>query len=65
MREEKTGTFLGLPYDWRRPSWARLKASVWNVHDPRILPPKVYGWGLGLNLHALLCRVGILRPPPP
>jgi hypothetical protein len=61
MPAEKTGTFLGLPYDWRRPTWARLKARVWNKQDPRIFPPKVYGWGLGINLYALLRRLGVVR----
>jgi hypothetical protein len=35
MAEGETGRFLGLPYDWRRPAWARIKANVWNRNDPR------------------------------
>ncbi|MGD9890879.1 MAG: DUF5808 domain-containing protein [Dehalococcoidia bacterium] len=61
MAEAKTGRFLGLPYDWRRPTWARLRASVWNKDDPRILPPKAFGWGLGINLYALARTVGLVR----
>ncbi|MGD9510982.1 MAG: hypothetical protein AB7X49_20795 [Geminicoccaceae bacterium] len=61
MSGKKTGTFLGLPYDWHRPTWARINASVWNKQDRRILPPKVYGWGLGINRYALLRRVGVVR----
>lgn len=59
MPAEKPGTSRGLPEDWRRPTWARIKASIWNMQDPRILPPKVYGWGLGINLYALLRRLGV------
>ena len=60
-RPGKTGTFLGLPYDWRRPTRARLKASAWNPHDPRILTPKAFGWGLSINFWALCCRLGLAR----
>jgi hypothetical protein len=48
------GRFLGLPYDWRRPTWARVRNEVWNRRSRRIFPPKAFGWGYGLNLHALL-----------
>jgi hypothetical protein len=56
-----TGTFLGLPYDWRRPTWSRVRARVWNPHDPRLLTPKSFGWGYDLNFYELLARVGIVR----
>jgi hypothetical protein len=61
MRPAKTGSFLRLPYDWRRPTWACVKVRVWNADDPRILTPKSFGWGLTINVHALLRRVGLLR----
>jgi Family of unknown function (DUF5808) len=61
MRHRKTGTFLGLPYDWRRPTWARLKSRVWNPADNRILTPKSFGWGLTINVYAVLRRLGLLR----
>ena len=48
------GRFLGLPYDWRRPTWARVRDEVWNPRSRRIFTPKAFGWGYGLNLHALL-----------
>jgi hypothetical protein len=61
MRPGKTSTFLRLPYDWRRPTWARVKARTWNADDPRILTPKSFCWGLTINLHALLRRLGLLH----
>jgi hypothetical protein len=61
MDEKHTGRFLGLPYDWRRPSWQRFKSRVWNPNDDRLFPPKSFGWGFSLNLHALLRRLRILR----
>lgn len=51
------GRFLGLPYDWRRPTLRRIRDEVWNPRERRILVPKAFGWGYGLNLHALLRRV--------
>jgi hypothetical protein len=61
MPEDKNGTLLRLPYDWRRPTWVRLKARAWNADDPRMLTPKTFGWGLSINLHALLRRLGLLH----
>ena len=46
----KTGTFLGLPYDWRRPTPERLKRGIWDPEGRRVLVPKAYGWGYGINL---------------
>ena len=56
-----TGTFLRLPYDWRRPTWARIKERAWNPHDRRLLTPKSFGWGYDVNLYELLARLGIVR----
>ncbi len=61
MRKQKIGRFLGLPYDWRTPSWQRIRSTYWNAKSGRIVVPKAYGWGYDLNLHALLRRGGILR----
>jgi uncharacterized membrane protein len=54
--KEKTGTFLGVPYDWRRPTLARAKQRWWNPDDPRLLTPKTFGWGYDVNLARLLRR---------
>lgn len=61
MKKGKTGTFLGMPHDWRKPSWQRIKSTYWNPESDRILVRKAYGWGYDSNLHALLRRVGLLR----
>jgi len=52
-----TGRYLGLPYDWRRPTLERIKARVWNPDDARMLTPKAFGWGYDLNAHAVARRV--------
>jgi len=53
---KKTGTFLGVPYDWRRPTVERTKQRWWNPDEPRLIVPKVFGWGYDLNLARLLGR---------
>ena len=57
----RTGRFLGLPYDWRRPTWQRFKSRWWNPDDRRLFPPKVYGWGLDINVYELFRRLGLVR----
>ena len=52
-----TGTFLGLPYDWRPLTFARIKQRLWNADDRRLLTPKAFGWGLDLNLDELFRRL--------
>jgi Family of unknown function (DUF5808) len=55
-KSDKTGSLLGIPYDWRRPTVARAKSRWWNRDDPRVLTPKTFGWGWDLNLARLLGR---------
>lgn len=52
----KTGKFLGIPYDWRRPTVARLKSRWWNPKDRRLFTPKTWGWGFDINLARLFRR---------
>jgi hypothetical protein len=59
-KPKKTGKFLRTPYDWRRPTAARVKSRWWNPGDPRVFTPKSYGWGWSLNLARLLGR----KPKP-
>lgn len=52
----KTGKFLGVPYDWRRPTVARAKSRLWNPAEPRLFVPKTFGWGYDVNFARLLRR---------
>lgn len=58
----RKGSFLGIPYDWTRPTVGRVRQELWNPEDRRILVPKAFGWGYGINFAALLRRT---RPGPP
>jgi len=53
MPGRRAGRWLGLPYDWRRPTRRRILERAWNPRDPRLLTPKAYGWGLGINAYWL------------
>lgn len=53
-RRSRTGTFLGIPYDWRRPTRARFRERFWNPDEPRIATPRTWGWGYDVNLYRLL-----------
>jgi len=54
--EERTwhGRVAGVaPYDFRPPTWERLKANLWNPDDSRIVTDKTFGVGWGVNLGAI------------
>jgi Family of unknown function (DUF5808) len=52
----KRGTFLGIPYDWRRPKLARYRRTLWNRDKRRVFVPKAYGWGYDVNFGAFFPR---------
>ncbi|HXT38123.1 MAG TPA: DUF5808 domain-containing protein [Chloroflexota bacterium] len=62
MKDETPKRFLGIPYDWRPPSMARIKQRSWNPNDRRVLTPKMFGWGYSINFYELGRRLGIIRP---
>lgn len=57
----KTGVWMGVPYDWRRPTRARVRSRFWNPKDRRLFTPKSYGWGYDINLAEVRRRLGF-RP---
>ncbi|MBV9804265.1 MAG: hypothetical protein JO130_13780 [Solirubrobacterales bacterium] len=57
MAREPQGRFLGIPYNWRRPTRGEVGRGVWDPSDERIWAPKNYGWGYGINFAALVRRV--------
>jgi uncharacterized protein DUF5808 len=61
MNRKRTGKFLGVPYDWRRPTVARLKSSWWNPKDRRIVTPRAFGWGYDFNLSEVARRLRLRR----
>ena len=57
----KRGGFLDIPYDWRKPTRARLKVGVWDPQDRWLLVPKVFRWGYGVNVREVLRRLRLPR----
>lgn len=56
-----TGKAFGVPYDWRKPTAARVKSRLWNAGDSRVFTPKSYGWGYDLNFYELGRRLRLIR----
>ena len=57
MKARRTGKFLGVPYDWRRPTWERYRSRWWNTKDHRIVMPRAFGWGYDFNLAEVARRL--------
>ena len=53
---KKQGKFLGIPYDFHQPTFARLKERMWNPDDERVITPRTSGVGWTLNLYQLKKR---------
>jgi hypothetical protein len=51
--------FLGIPYDWSRPTFERFKQRCWNPDDHRIFTPRVFGWGWTINFYEVGQRLGL------
>lgn len=49
-----------LPYDFRPPTFQRVKETIWNPQNDRILVPQVFGVGWSVNLGGLLKRLGLI-----
>lgn len=58
MSHDRRGRFLGIPYDWRRPTAQRSRERMWNPDDRRVIVPRAYGWGYSVNFAALLRKFG-------
>ncbi len=61
MAAKRTGRFLGIPYDWRRPTLERTQQRWWNRNERRVFTPKVFGWGYDVNLAEVARRLRLLR----
>jgi Family of unknown function (DUF5808) len=59
--DEPQGRFLGIPYDRRRPSLRKLRGRAWNPESRRILVPKAFGWGYGVNFAEVARRLHLRR----
>jgi hypothetical protein len=62
-REQRrwTGSIAGVPYDFRAPTVGRLRRSVWDPEDRRVLTPHAFGMGWGVNLAEVSRRTRLYR----
>jgi hypothetical protein len=65
------GMVLGIvPYDFRPPTWERIRGAYWNPESERLFSDRVFGVGWAVNLHRArrLLEAGFERlmgtPPP-
>jgi hypothetical protein len=54
--EERTwhGRTVGVPYDFRSPTLARIRAEYWDPDNDALFTPHAFGVGYGVNLAHLL-----------
>ena len=46
------GRVLGVvPYDFRPPTWQRIRDAYWNPESDRLFSDRVFGVGWAINLH--------------
>ncbi|MFY1675144.1 DUF5808 domain-containing protein [Plantactinospora sp. WMMB334] len=53
--EQRTwhGDVVGVPYDFRPPTAEKLRRSMWNPDDSRLLVPHAFGMGWSINFAAV------------
>lgn len=51
------GKVYGIPYDFRPPTFARIKDAMWNPDDERLFTPRAFGVGWTVNLARLMQMV--------
>jgi hypothetical protein len=51
------GRVVGVPYDFRFPTFKRFRDSYWNPDDPRIFTDRVVGIGWAVNFGQLIPRL--------
>ena len=55
--KQPSGQLLGVPYEFRIPTWNRLRERFWNPEDARIFTPHVFGVGWSVNVYQLVKRL--------
>jgi hypothetical protein len=65
------GRVLGVvPYDFRPPTWERIRGAYWNPESDRLFTDRVFGVGWAVNLHRAKVLLDsafdrLMGPPPP
>ena len=59
-----------VPYDFRPPTWERIRSAYWNPASDRLFSDRVFGVGWAVNLHRAKTLLGavferLMGTPPP
>lgn len=59
-----------VPYDFRPPTWERIRAAYWNPDSDRLFSDRVFGVGWAVNLYRAKTLLEsafaqLMGPPPP
>jgi hypothetical protein len=55
------GRVLGfVPYDFRPPTFDRVRRELWNPRDPALLTPHAFGVGWGVNFGAVAKKLDLV-----
>lgn len=55
------GDVVGVPYDFRPPTAEKLRRSMWDPDDARLLVPHAFGVGWSINFATLAALAGQAR----
>ena len=55
------GTFLRVPFEFRRPTVQRVRKRWWNPDDKSIFTPHVFGVGWSINVYQVRKHLEALR----
>jgi hypothetical protein len=53
-----------VPYNFRLPTWERLRERLWNPEDPRIFTEHVFGVGWSINFYTVLQKLQTSKDEP-
>jgi hypothetical protein len=57
------GRVIGfIPYDFRFPTWERVKETYWNPYDTHVFTTPVFGVGWTINFYSLFENLGFIYP---
>ena len=54
MERTGHGRVFGIPYDFRRPTLAKLQRTFWDPGNPALFTPHAFGVGYSINFARLL-----------
>lgn len=56
--KQNASRFLGIPYRWEPQNAFK---GLWDKDDPRMFPPKYFGWGWTINFYAVAKKLGLVK----